>query len=101
MAKFIFMRPEQFEPTGSPFEIDQPKGASLFMNKLIQSVMQRSVIILIFVVLIVAWGGVAAFQMQRDYMPGITNTTLMVSLRASAYQVHQVQTDPGSRSDRL
>ncbi|MFD2333556.1 hypothetical protein ACFSR7_30205 [Cohnella sp. GCM10020058] len=34
------------------------------MNKLIQSVMQRSVIILIFVVLIVAWGGVAAFQIH-------------------------------------
>ncbi|WP_040948981.1 efflux RND transporter permease subunit [Gorillibacterium massiliense] len=67
------------------------------MNKLIQSVMQRSVIILIFVILIIAWGGAAAFQMQRDYMPGITNTTLMVSLRASSYQANQVQTDLTSK----
>ncbi len=69
------------------------------MNKLIQSVMQRSVIILIFVLLIIAWGGTAAFQMQRDYMPGITNTTLMVSLRASSYLASQVQTDLTSKLD--
>lgn len=62
------------------------------MNKFIQAVMQRSAIILIFVLLIVAWGGTAAYRMQRDYMPGITNTTLMVSLRASSLQADQVQT---------
>lgn len=69
------------------------------MNKLIQSVMQRSVIILIFVLLIIAWGGAAAFQMQRDYMPGINNTTLMVSLRASSYQANQIQSDITSKLD--
>lgn len=69
------------------------------MNRIIQSVMQRSAIILIFVLLIIAWGGVAAFQMQRDYMPGITNTTLMVSLRASSYQANQVQTELTSKLD--
>jgi multidrug efflux pump subunit AcrB len=69
------------------------------MNRILQSVMQRSVIIFIFVLLIVAWGGTAAFQMQRDYMPGINNTTLMVSLRASSYQANQVQTDLTSALD--
>lgn len=69
------------------------------MNRVIQSVMQRSVIILIFVLLIIAWGGTAAFQMQRDYMPGINNTTLMVSLRASSYQANQMQTDITSKLD--
>jgi Cation/multidrug efflux pump len=69
------------------------------MNKFIPSVMQRSTIILIFVLLIMAWGGAAALQMQRDYMPGIANTTLMVSLRASAYQANQVQTDLTSKLD--
>ncbi|MFC5530275.1 efflux RND transporter permease subunit [Cohnella yongneupensis] len=63
------------------------------MKKIIESVMQRSAIILIFVALIIAWGGVAALQMQRDYMPGINNTTLMVSLRASSYHANQVQRD--------
>ncbi|RUS46975.1 efflux RND transporter permease subunit [Cohnella sp. AR92] len=67
------------------------------MNKFIASVMQRSTIILIFVILILAWGGAAALQMQRDYMPGITNTTLMVSLRASSLQANQVQTQLTSK----
>ncbi|WP_127531573.1 efflux RND transporter permease subunit [Paenibacillus kobensis] len=63
------------------------------MKRLIEAVMQRSAIILICVILLLAWGGVAAYQMQRDYLPGINNTTLMVSLRASSYQANQVQRD--------
>ncbi|GMK40781.1 swarming motility protein SwrC [Paenibacillus sp. CCS19] len=63
------------------------------MKRLIETVMQRSVIILIFVVLILAWGGVSAYQMQRDYLPGINNTTMMVSLRASSYQADQIKHD--------
>ncbi|MFC5527903.1 efflux RND transporter permease subunit [Cohnella yongneupensis] len=38
-------------------------------------------------------GAVSALQMQRDYLPGINNTTLMVSLRASSYQADQVKKD--------
>lgn len=55
--------------------------------------MQRATIILVSVVLILAWGTVSAFQMQRDYLPGINNTTLMVSLRASSYQADQIRRD--------
>ena len=63
------------------------------MKRFIESVMQRATIILVCVVLIVAWGAVSAFQMQRDYLPGINNTTLMVSLRASSYQADQIRRD--------
>ncbi|PWW04738.1 multidrug efflux pump subunit AcrB [Paenibacillus cellulosilyticus] len=55
--------------------------------------MQRSIIIGIVVVLILAWGGVSALQMQRDYLPGMNNTTMMVSLRASSYQADQIKRD--------
>ncbi|MEC0094393.1 efflux RND transporter permease subunit [Paenibacillus macquariensis] len=55
--------------------------------------MQRSTIILVCVVLILGWGAVSALQMQRDYLPGINNTTLMVSLRASSYQADQIKRD--------
>lgn len=63
------------------------------MNKIIESDMQRATIILVFVILILAWGTVSAVQMQRDYLPGINNTTLMVSLRASSYQADQIRRD--------
>jgi multidrug efflux pump subunit AcrB len=63
------------------------------MNKMIKAVMQRAPIILICIVLILAWGTYAAFQIQRDYLPGINNTTLMVSLRASSYQADQIKRD--------
>ncbi|AIQ12590.1 efflux RND transporter permease subunit [Paenibacillus durus] len=63
------------------------------MKRMIESVMQRATIILVCVVLLLAWGAVSAFQMQRDYLPGINNTTLMVSLRASAYQADQMKRD--------
>ncbi|WP_410513586.1 efflux RND transporter permease subunit [Paenibacillus sp. BR2-3] len=63
------------------------------MKRLIESVMQRATIILVCVVFILAWGAFSAFQMQRDYLPGINNTTLMVSLRASSYQADQIRRD--------
>jgi multidrug efflux pump subunit AcrB len=63
------------------------------MNRLIESVMQRATIILVFVLLILAWGTVSVVQMQRDYLPGINNTTLMVSLRASSLQADQIRRD--------
>jgi multidrug efflux pump subunit AcrB len=56
---------------------------------MIESTMQRAILVIICIVLILAWGGVSAFQMQRDYLPGINNTTLLVSLRATAYQAHR------------
>ncbi|MDG0812690.1 efflux RND transporter permease subunit [Cohnella rhizosphaerae] len=69
------------------------------MNRMLQAVMQRSVVMLVIVLLIVAWGGAAAFHMQRDYMPGINNTTLMVSLRASSYQADQMQAGIADKLD--
>src|SRR4051812_22056342 len=63
------------------------------MKRIIESVMQRSTIILVCVVLILGWGTISALQMQRDYLPGINNATLMVSLRASSYQADQVKKD--------
>jgi len=63
------------------------------MKKIIEAVMQRAAIIAVCVALILAWGAYSAFQMQRDYLPGINNTTLMVSLRASSYQADQIKRD--------
>ncbi|WP_277424223.1 efflux RND transporter permease subunit [Cohnella candidum] len=63
------------------------------MNKILQAVMQRGMILLICMLLIVAWGAYAAIEMQRDYLPGINNTTLMVSLRASSLQADQIKRD--------
>jgi multidrug efflux pump subunit AcrB len=76
-------------------------GVSLFINlkrgiamkRIIESVMQRGVIILVCVALILGWGAMSALQMQRDYLPGINNTTLMISLRASSLQADQIKRD--------
>lgn len=61
------------------------------MKKIIEGSMQRAILVIVCMLLILAWGGVSAFQMQRDYLPGINNTTLLVSVRASAYQADQVK----------
>lgn len=67
------------------------------MKRIVEAFMQRSTIILICVLLILAWGGASAFQMQRDNLPGMNNTTLMVSMRASSYQADQVKRERGLR----
>ena len=61
------------------------------MIRMIEGTMKRSVLILTIVVLILAWGAVSAFQMQRDYLPPINNTTLMVTIQADQYQADQVK----------
>ncbi|MEC0146581.1 efflux RND transporter permease subunit [Paenibacillus alginolyticus] len=61
------------------------------MKKVIEGSMQRAILVVVCMLLILAWGGISAFQMQRDYLPGINNTTLLVSVRASSYQVDQVK----------
>ncbi|WP_276352315.1 efflux RND transporter permease subunit [Cohnella caldifontis] len=63
------------------------------MNKWIETVMQRAAVLIVILVMILAWGVYAAVQMKRDYLPGIDNTTLMVSLRASSLQADQIQRD--------
>ena len=64
------------------------------MNRLIESVMQRATIILVFVLLTEhpAWDGFSCSN-AKDYLPSINNTTLMVSLRASSLQADQIGRD--------
>ncbi|MGZ4160548.1 MAG: efflux RND transporter permease subunit, partial [Neobacillus sp.] len=61
------------------------------MKRLVEATMQRAILMIVCVVIILAWGGISAFQMQRDYLPGINNTTLTVSMRVPGYQAEQVK----------
>ncbi len=61
------------------------------MKKLVEGTMQRAVLTIVCVVILLAWGGISAFQMQRDYLPGINNSTLAVSMRLPMYQAEQVK----------
>ncbi|MCZ8515075.1 efflux RND transporter permease subunit [Paenibacillus filicis] len=61
------------------------------MKKIIEASIQRAILVGVCMLLILAWGGTAAFQMKRDYLPGINNTTLLVSVRAASYQADQVK----------
>ncbi|MBT2726190.1 efflux RND transporter permease subunit [Bacillus sp. ISL-75] len=61
------------------------------MIRFIEGSMKRSVLILTCVVLIIAWGAMSAVQMQRDYLPPINNTALMVTIQADQYQSDQVK----------
>ncbi|MFF2446354.1 efflux RND transporter permease subunit [Neobacillus sp. NPDC058068] len=61
------------------------------MNRFIEAAMKRSVLILTCVALIITWGAMSAFQMQRDYLPPINNTALMVTIQADNYQAEQVK----------
>jgi hydrophobic/amphiphilic exporter-1 (mainly G- bacteria), HAE1 family len=61
------------------------------MQRMIEAVMRRSILVVIAVLLILGWGAVSAYQMERDYLPPINNTTLMISVRADNYQADQVK----------
>ncbi|MGG0655529.1 efflux RND transporter permease subunit [Rummeliibacillus pycnus] len=61
------------------------------MKKFVEGAMQRAILMIVCVVLILTWGGISAFQMQRDYLPGINNTTLSVSMRVPGIQAAQVK----------
>lgn len=61
------------------------------MKRLVEAIMQRAILIIVCVVIILAWGGISAYQMQRDYLPRINNTTLSVSMRVAGYQAAQVK----------
>ena len=61
------------------------------MIRFIEAAMKRSVLILTCVALIIIWGGMSAFQMQRDYLPPINNTALMITIQADHYQADQVK----------
>ncbi|KON69765.1 hypothetical protein AKG34_14095 [Peribacillus butanolivorans] len=61
------------------------------MKKLVEATMQRAILMIVCVVIILSWGGISAYQMQRDYLPGINNTTLSVNMRVPGYQATQVK----------
>ncbi|KSU86037.1 acriflavine resistance protein B [Fictibacillus enclensis] len=61
------------------------------MKRIVEATMQRAILMIVCVVIILAWGGISAYQMQRDYLPGINNTTLSVSMRVPGYQAAQVK----------
>ena len=61
------------------------------MKKFIEGTMQRAILMIVCVVMIVTWGAISAYQMQRDYLPGINNSTLTVSMRLPMYQADQVK----------
>lgn len=61
------------------------------MLRIIQAAMQRSVLVIVSVLLIMVWGGISAWGMQRDYLPPINNSALMITLQAGNYQADQVK----------
>lgn len=61
------------------------------MKKLVEATMQRAILMIVCVVIILSWGGISAYQMQRDYLPGINKTTLSVNMRVPGYQATQVK----------
>ena len=71
------------------------------MKRLIDATLKRAVLMITLIALILVWGGMSAVQIQRDYMPEISNPTLMVTVRADNYQADQVKTlitDPLQRA---
>lgn len=61
------------------------------MERFMEALMKRSVLVITAILLILAWGGVSAYQMQRDYLPPINNSTLMITVRADSYDAAQVK----------
>jgi multidrug efflux pump subunit AcrB len=53
--------------------------------------MKRSILILTFIVLLLVWGGMSAWQIQRDYLPPINNSTLNITVHAGHYQAGDVK----------
>ncbi|WP_047154624.1 efflux RND transporter permease subunit [Aneurinibacillus tyrosinisolvens] len=59
--------------------------------KLIEAVMNRPFLMIVSVVLILLYGGMSAYQMERDYLPSMNNSTLMITVRAQHLQANQVK----------
>ncbi|MDP4103463.1 MAG: efflux RND transporter permease subunit [Bacillota bacterium] len=62
------------------------------MKRLIDATMKRAILIVTLIILIVVWGGMSAVQIQRDYLPEISNPTIMITVKAENYQADQVKT---------
>lgn len=61
------------------------------MRRLIDETMKRAILVITLIVLILVWGGMSAWQIQRDYLPEINNPTLMVTVRADQLQADQIK----------
>ncbi|MDR7236471.1 efflux RND transporter permease subunit [Neobacillus drentensis] len=74
------------------------------MKRLINETMKRAILIVTLIVLILVWGGMSAWQIQRDYLPEINNPTLSVTVRADNYQAELVKakiTEPIQQAVRV
>jgi multidrug efflux pump subunit AcrB len=61
------------------------------MNRLIEATMNRTILIITALIIILVWGGMSAYQMQRDYLPPINNPTLLVTVHAQDFQADQIK----------
>lgn len=61
------------------------------MNRLLQASIRRAGLIITLTVIVLVWGAISAFQMQRDYLPEINNPTLTVTVKAQSLQADQVK----------
>ncbi|MBB6733086.1 efflux RND transporter permease subunit [Cohnella zeiphila] len=62
------------------------------MHRLIEAAKKRTVLILISLAVILVWGGASAYRMQRDYLPSISNPTLMITVQAQHDRADQIRT---------
>ncbi|MDN4522963.1 efflux RND transporter permease subunit [Fictibacillus fluitans] len=62
------------------------------MKTIFNAVMNRAILMITLIVLIMVWGAVGAWKIQRDYLPEISNATLTVSAQAQNYSADQVKT---------
>jgi multidrug efflux pump subunit AcrB len=63
----------------------------VLMHKLISATMNRIILIVTSLAILLVWGGISAFRMERDYMPPINNPTLLVTAQAVNDQADQIQ----------
>ena len=61
------------------------------MKRLIDATLKRSILIVTFIALLLVWGGMSAWQIQRDYLPPLNNSTLNITVRADHYQAGDIK----------
>ncbi|MFD0698770.1 efflux RND transporter permease subunit [Paenibacillus sp. GCM10027628] len=61
------------------------------MTKWIESMMKRTFLAVTFMILIVVWGSFSVYRIHRDYLPPISNPTLMVSVTANGFRSAEVE----------
>jgi multidrug efflux pump subunit AcrB len=61
------------------------------LRRLIEASMNRTILIITCIVIILVWGAISAYQMQRDYLPPINNPTLLVTVHAQDFQAGQIK----------